>query len=118
MGQTGRCVAVIAYAEDVTVFVTKPGEFRIIGDAVRQYERASGVRFNVRKSKALAIGGWRGTANELGVDFHPAIRILGINFNTTIERTVRDHWALLSGKIRAQARQAYGRDLYLAQRVR
>ena len=118
MGQTGRRVAVIAYADDVTVSVTKPEEFRIIGDAVRQNERAYGVRLNVRKSKALAIGCWRVTANELGMDFHPAIPILGITFSTTIERTIREYWALLSGKIRAQARQAFGRDLCLAQRVR
>jgi hypothetical protein len=64
-------------------------------------------RLNVRKSKALAIGGWRVTVKELGVDFHLTIRIFGIAFSTTIERTVLEHWALLSGKIRAQARLAY-----------
>ena len=41
---------------------------------------------NVRTFKALAIGGWVRTENDLGVD--PAVKILGITFSSTIERSL------------------------------
>jgi hypothetical protein len=47
---------VISYAEDVTVFVTHPGDLQAIQQAIHLYERAKGARLNTRKSKALAIG--------------------------------------------------------------
>jgi hypothetical protein len=39
---------VIAYADGVTIFVTKPNEFRVIREAQQLYERASGARLNAR----------------------------------------------------------------------
>jgi uncharacterized Fe-S radical SAM superfamily protein PflX len=51
-----RPTAVFAYTNDVTVFMTKSDDIRIIRNVVRQYERASGACLNVRKSKGLAIG--------------------------------------------------------------
>jgi hypothetical protein len=49
---------VIAYADDVTVFVTNPEAFITTQQAVRAYERATGARLYPRKSKALAFGAW------------------------------------------------------------
>jgi hypothetical protein len=40
---------VIAYADDVTVFVTNPGDFQAIQQAIHLYERATGARLNPRK---------------------------------------------------------------------
>jgi len=47
---------VVAYANDVTIFVTSAADFAIIEEANRLYERASGARLNPRKSKALEVG--------------------------------------------------------------
>ena len=46
----------VAYADDVKIFVTSVADFAIIEEAIRLYERASGARLNPRKSKALAVG--------------------------------------------------------------
>ena len=80
----------VAYAEDVTLFVTQHGDIRIICDAVQRYEKASGARINIHKSKALAVGGWKGIINDLGVDFVPNIRIPGIAFSNTMEGTAHN----------------------------
>ena len=50
---------VIAYADNVTVFVTHPEDFSAIQQAIRIYARATGSCLNLRKSKALAVGAWR-----------------------------------------------------------
>jgi hypothetical protein len=110
-------VAVVAYADDVTLFVTQH-DFRIIGDTVKRYEKASGVRLNIHKPKALAVAGWKCTVKDLGVDFVPNIRILGITFSNTVEGTAHNSWSWTIAQIRAQAQQAYGRNLSIAQRIK
>jgi len=47
---------VVAYADNVTVLVTQPGDFAIIYEAVRCYEKATGAKLNSYKSKALHMG--------------------------------------------------------------
>ena len=47
----------------------------------------------------------------------PRIKILAITFSSTIDRAVHKCWAQMTGRVKAQAKQAYGRDLCLAQRV-
>ena len=89
-GRTGNRVAVVAYADDVSIFVTQRDDFRMIRDALQCYEKASGARLNIQKSKALAIGGWIGTGSDLGVDFVRNMRILGITFSNTLGRTSHD----------------------------
>jgi len=58
MGNQELHTSVIAYADDVTIFVTSIADFPIIEEAIRLFERASGARLNPRKSKAIAVGGW------------------------------------------------------------
>jgi hypothetical protein len=86
--RTRHRTAVIAHADDVTVFVTKPEDFRIIQDAVRCFEKASGAHLNITKSKAIAIGGWETSRNDLGVKYHQTVKILRIHFRSTMERTM------------------------------
>jgi hypothetical protein len=41
----------IAYADDVTVFVTNPGDFHALQQTIHLYERATGARPNSRNLK-------------------------------------------------------------------
>jgi len=56
LGRSTRSPTVVAYADDVTILVTQPGDFAIIHEAVRCYEKATGAKLNSQKSKALPIG--------------------------------------------------------------
>ena len=115
-GPTANGVAVVAYADDVPIFVTQRDEFRIIQDTLQRYEQATGARLNIQKSKALAIG-WNDTGNDLGVDFVQKMRLLGIIFSATIEGTAHNSWSRTATQIRSQAQQAYGRILSIVQRI-
>jgi hypothetical protein len=51
-----RKVAVLAYADDITILVTAPEDIDRLKEIVQCYEGATGARLNVRKSQALAVG--------------------------------------------------------------
>jgi len=50
--------SVVAFTDDVTIFVTSAADFAIIEEAIRLYEGASVGRLNPQKSKAFALGSW------------------------------------------------------------
>jgi hypothetical protein len=48
--------AAVAYADDVTPFVTKFRDMQLVQDTLECFEAASGTKVNIQKSKAIAIG--------------------------------------------------------------
>ena len=48
IGRRTRPTSFVAYADDVTIFVTSAADFAIIEEAIRLYERLSGARLNLR----------------------------------------------------------------------
>ena len=80
--------ATVAYADDVTVFLTEPDEVQAHQETLHNYEEATGEKINIDKSKALAIGGWDVTKKIMNISYHEEIRILGFKFtNKSIYRT-------------------------------
>ena len=50
-----RPISVVAYADDVTVFLTTAKDISTVEDAIRQFEKATGARLNPRKSRGLPL---------------------------------------------------------------
>jgi len=109
--------AVAAYAEDVTSFVTAPAYIQIIGDLLLTYERATGARLNTRKSKAMATGSWDISIDMMDFTYYQEITILALRCMSTVTRSQNVIWSRAMGKVKALAREAYGRDLCLKQRI-
>jgi len=103
LGHGTRSVPIVAYADDVNVFVTQPEDFTIIQQAICCYEQARGTKLNSQKSKALAIGNWTQPATALGIEFHDQVTILGITYGTTVTTSVQNSWAGVLRSVRAQA---------------
>ena len=80
---------IVAYADDVTILVTQPTDFDIIHSALQTYGRASGAILNPLKSRALAVANWSVPATVLGITFHPEVKILGVSFGSTINKSIR-----------------------------
>ena len=93
IGRRARRASVVAYADDITIFVTATDDFSIIEYAVHQYEKASGVFLNPQKSKVLAVGTWDSSETVLGIKYHPHVKILGITFWSSIDQSMNDSWA-------------------------
>jgi hypothetical protein len=68
---------VVAYVDDVIIFVTSAADFALMEEAIRLHERASSGRFNSRKSNALAAGSWCTQETVLGIAYHRHMTILG-----------------------------------------
>jgi hypothetical protein len=118
IGWGSELVSVVAYADDVTVFLTSAADFSTVQEAMLQFERASGARLNPRKSRALPIGRWSAPDNILGIPCRHRARILGFHIWGTLRQTVSASWIHLVGFVKSQAKDSYSRDLCLAHRIR
>jgi len=92
IGRSSNPVSVVAYADDITVFLTTMADFHIVQDTIQQFERASGVRLNPRKSRVLPIGRWPAPNNFLSISSQHHVKILGVHFGAPYDR-----WSLLLG---------------------
>jgi len=93
IGCRSRPTSVVAYADDVIIFVTSAADFTIIEEAIHLFERASGAQLNPRKSKSLALGSWSKQDTIFGIAYHPSVSILGVTSWGIIEGTMKDTWA-------------------------
>jgi hypothetical protein len=88
--------AIVAYADDVTIFVTHEAELAIVEEVVILFEKVSGARLNPQKSKAIATGGWNTTATICGIGYYQSATILGVTFWGTTRQTMDDTWARIT----------------------
>jgi hypothetical protein len=117
IGRLARPTSVVAYADDVTIYVTSVTDIPVVEEALRLFERASGACINPRKSKVLAVGCWRTQETIRGIEYYPPVTILGITFWSTIEQTTKDTWTRIIEQVRVQAKKVYDRDPSLAHRI-
>ena len=52
---------VSAFADDITVFVSRRLDIKAVKKAVSEYERIAGAKVNFDKSEGLRLGAWRGS---------------------------------------------------------
>ena len=56
--QQNKSIHVSAYADDITIFITKDSGFDIVEDVYNLYSKASAARLNIVKSQGLWAGSW------------------------------------------------------------
>jgi len=110
-------MAVVTYADDITIFVTAPEEITVIEEALRCYERATGARLNIEKSHTLAVGTWDTTRRVMDIPYNNEIKVLGIHLANTMAQSAMSSWARITTMVRIQAQEVYARDLDLVQRI-
>jgi len=118
IGKRGRKTVVVAYADDITIFVTTSTDIPVIQEAIDCYEKAKGARLNTRKSRELAVGGWNTNMNVLNIPYQTEIKIFGVTFTSTVEQSMNKSWVIVTGKVRAQATETYRWDLCFSQCIR
>ena len=99
----GRLAArVSAFADDVTVFVSRLRDIEAVKEAVVEYEWIAGAKVNFDKSEGLRLGAWRGS-NTLPGPFRWSdgpIRILGVWFGPDLQ--LERNWSEVHAKVNAQ----------------
>jgi hypothetical protein len=73
----------VAYAGDVTLFLTSVADFQIVENAISIFEQASGARVNSHKSTSLPVRPWRSFDT-----------IRGIEYRSKVEDTGYEYWEL------------------------
>jgi hypothetical protein len=75
----------IAYADDITIIVTRAEEIDTIQEILQDYENATGARINTHKSRAIALGSWNRSTPIMDINYHDEIKLLGFNMSTNIK---------------------------------
>jgi hypothetical protein len=74
---------VIAYADDVSIPITSKVEVKIIREAIKCYEEATGAKLNIEKSRVLAVGNWDTSCDVMGIPYKEEITVLGVKLKNT-----------------------------------
>ena len=70
IGRRETKTTVIAYADDVTIVISKPEDVPIVRDTLKTYEEAIGAKINTQKSKAIALGLWKTSLKILDIPYY------------------------------------------------
>jgi hypothetical protein len=118
IGRRGKSTTVIAYADDVTVIVTKPEDTAIIQETLKTYEAASGATVNMQKSRAIVLGTWDTSLPVMDIPYSDEAKILFFITQTTVKATTRNCWALTTVRVHAQAQAEYLRAVTFDNRIK
>ena len=108
---------VVDYADDVTIFATSPMDIPKIQEALHCFEKASGVKINIRKSRALAISPWDTSVRIMNIPYHSEAKILGFHIVSKVQDSANKSWSKTTARIRALAQEAYYRDMSFDKRI-
>lgn len=106
-----------ASADDVTILLTSPSDIQKIQGAIHCYEEVTGAEVHIGKWRGVAIGSWDTSLRTMDILYHNEAKMLGIHITSTVQASGLRSWALTAARIRAQAREAYCRDLSLDKRI-
>ena len=90
-GAAGAQIKISQYADDTTVFVKDESSLVYLFRAISLYEKGSGARLNISKTKAMWFGNWKDRCDKpFGLNWVDKMKVLGIVFgNVNVER---DNW--------------------------
>jgi hypothetical protein len=114
----GSMTKLVAYADDVTIILTRPEDIAVVRRTTCNYERASGAKVNLLKSKALALGSWYTEMQIMEIPYCEELKLEGVNMQRSTLATVKRCWTIVSAKLRTQAQAAYNRALSTDLRIR
>jgi len=117
IGRHRTRTSVVAYADDVTIFITEPSDIPQLQEAICCYEVALGARVNFRKSRAIAFGSWDKSIEIMDIPHHDTVQILGFQIKSAVRESALANWTKTSAKIWSQAQEDYCRMLTLDKRI-
>ena len=82
----------LAYADDITVFLSNREDIEKVNQAIRIYEEATGAQLNPNKSRALAVDGWTEPITPLRIQLFQQVKMLGVTFGSTVDATEQESW--------------------------
>ena len=91
-----RQIKLLGFADDTTVFVKTEGSISHIFEILKDYEKASSIKVNMKKTRVFGFGEWEGRINwphpNMKVEISN-ITILGITFAHDINIAIDNSWS-------------------------
>ena len=108
---------IFAFADDITVFVSRRRDIVSVKEAVAKYEKVAGAKVNFDKSEGLRLGDWRGSVLLPGPFCWSdgPIRILGVWFGPGLQ--LERNWLEVRAKVEARVVAWLRRRLFLRGRA-
>ena len=109
---------VIQYADDTTVIASSDTDFAVLEDCLSTYQKRSGAKLNISKSRGLFFGSWRERSDSpLSLTWTAgSIKILGIMVGPSASLNLVN-WQSAIDKMRAVFRAWQHRDLSIGGRA-
>jgi len=117
IGRGSAKTVAVAYADDVTVFLTAPSDERSLQESLHAYESATGARLILHKSRVLTVGGWDISSQILNIRYHNEIKIFGITLQLKINVASKVTCCNIITQVQAAAQEVYYRELSLDMRI-
>ena len=114
MGRRQSRTAIIAYVDDVTIFLTRVEDIYKLELILRRYEKATGARINVIKSRAMAFGNWDTSNLIWDIPYHTDITILGYQFTNSVNSAAVKNCI---DRMQAVAQETYNGYLNIVTRI-
>jgi hypothetical protein len=92
IGRQGTKTTVVTYPDDVNIFLKSQQNIPLVLDALTLYKQTMGARVNIKKSSALALGTWDKSLNVCNIPYRDDVRILGVRFTGTVNRSAEVNW--------------------------
>ena len=90
-GANGTCFKLNQYADDTTFFIKDDISLRHLFQVINKYEKGTGTKLNIEKTKAMWLGAWRKrTDTPFNLNWVHKMKLLGIWFGDT--DTEHDNW--------------------------
>ena len=106
-----------AFADDVTIFVSSKKNIEVVRKQLERYEKVTGAKINLGKSKGLRLGAWRGLESLPGPFSWTdgPVRILGVWFGPDLQ--LEKNWSEIQTKVEVAVRIWLQRRLSLKGRA-
>ena len=99
IGRRRTKTTVVAYVDNVTIFVTSPIDIPKIQEALHCFEEASGAKINIGKSRALAIGPWDTSVRIMDIPYHTEANILGFHITSKVQDAAHKSYTITTARI-------------------
>jgi len=93
-----RRTSIVAYANDVTIFITEPSDIPKLQEAIYCYEAASGVQVNYRISRAIALRSWDKSIEIMDIPYYDTVQILSFQIKSTVRESALASWTKTTAK--------------------
>jgi len=99
IGRQKAPTSVVAYADDVTIFLTSVADIQNMKETLLAYEATTGARINIQKSGVLALGTWDTTRQITNIPYQKDIKILGFQFTDIVNSTAIAVWSSVTTRV-------------------